>query len=71
MIPLLKSGTFNAQTGRQALRSEQLLLAGLMTKRSPEEIIVVHHITDTHYKLQLEIERRCPVFGIKFERIVL
>jgi hypothetical protein len=58
-------------TGRQALRSEQLLLASLIPVKLPGEKIIIHHITDTHFKLQLEIERRCPVFGISFERIIL
>lgn len=58
-------------TGRQATRSQQLLLQTLLTKRSKGEIIVIHHITDTPYYLQLEVERRCPVFGIKFERVIL
>lgn len=58
--------------GRQPTRIEQLLISNtLVTKRTPEEVIVVHHLTDARYKVQLEIERRCPVNGIKFERIVL
>ena len=58
-------------TGRQALRSEQVLLSKLISLRSEKETIVIHHITDTHYRLQLEVERRCPINGIAFERIVL
>lgn len=58
-------------TGRQATRSQQLLLQQLLTKRSKEEIIIIHHVTDTPYRLQLEVERRCPIFGIKFERVIL
>lgn len=58
-------------TGHQAKRSEQLLFLSLIPKRSDDEKIVIHHVTDTFYKLQLEVERRCPVNGIKFERIVL
>jgi hypothetical protein len=58
-------------TGRQATRSQQLLLQTLLPKRSDGEIIVIHHVTDTVYYLQLEVERRCPVFGIKFERVIL
>lgn len=57
--------------GSQALRSQQLLLAALVTKRCDDEIIVIHHVTDTTYKLQLEVERRSKEFGIKFERIIL
>ena len=58
-------------TGRQATRSQQLLLATLLPKRSPDEVIVIHHVTDTFYKLQLEVERRCPIHGVKFERVIL
>jgi hypothetical protein len=57
--------------GKQATRSQQLMLQTLIPKRSVNEVIVIHHVTDTHYKLQLEIERRCPVNGIKFERVIL
>jgi hypothetical protein len=58
-------------TGRQAMRSEQLMLVSLIEKRSEQEKVVIHHITDTPYRLQMEIERRCPVNGITFERIIL
>jgi hypothetical protein len=58
-------------TGKQATRSQQLLLATLIPKRSSHEVIVIHHVTDNFYKLQLEVERRCPRHGIKFERIIL
>jgi hypothetical protein len=58
-------------TGKQATRSQQLLLATLLSKRSPDEVIVIHHVTDTAYMLQLEVERRCPIHGIKFERVIL
>ena len=58
-------------TGHQATRSQQLLLQTLLTKRSDGEIIIIHHVTDTIYYLQLEVERRCPHNGIKFERVIL
>ena len=58
-------------TGKQATRSQQLVLQSLLTKRSDGEIIIIHHVIDTIYFLQLEVERRCPVFGIKFERVIL
>ncbi len=58
-------------TGKQATRSQQLVLQQLLTKRSDGEIIIIHHVTDTVYKLQLEVERRCPTFGVKFERVIL
>jgi hypothetical protein len=60
--------------GRQPTRAEQLFgnFACLVTKRSPEEVIIVHHVTeDTPKRLQMEVERRCPKHGLKFERIVL
>jgi hypothetical protein len=57
--------------GKQATRSQQLLLRALVTPRSWREQIVIHHVTDTPFRLQLEIERRCPINGIKFERIIL
>ena len=59
------------QTGKQATRSQQLVLGQLIEKRSIDEKIIIHHVTDTFYKLQLEVERRCPINGIIFERIVL
>ena len=58
--------------GKQATRSQQLILAQLITKREPNEVIVIHHITcDTPHRLQLEVERRSQFCGIAFERIVL
>jgi hypothetical protein len=50
---------------------EQLLLGALLAPREPGEVIVIHHVTDTRHKLQLEVERRGPTLGIKFERVVL
>ena len=49
----------------------QNALAALVEKRDPSEIVVVHHYTDNVKYLQLEIERRSKVNGIKFERIRL
>jgi hypothetical protein len=61
-----------APPGAQATRSQQLLLAPLIPRRSSEEVIIIHHVTaDTPYWLQLEIERRCPTHGVGFDRIVL
>jgi len=60
--------------GRQPSRSEVLLLTPLIKKPVGlyDEIIIIHHISeDTNKKLQLEVERRCPVRGISFERIIL
>lgn len=58
--------------GHQATRSQQLLLAPLIRKRSPDERIVIHHVTqDTPHVLRLEVERQCPVHGMKFERLYL
>lgn len=58
--------------GAQATRSQQLLLASLIPRRSEQETIVIHHLTqDTPYRLQMEVERRCPTHGIRFERIFL
>lgn len=60
------------QPGHQATRSQQLLLTPLITKRSADEVIVIHHITqDKPHVTQLEIERRCPKNGIKMERLFL
>jgi len=56
--------------GHQTTRSQQLLLVGLIERRWPTETIIIHHITDTYQKLQLEIERRAAN-GITFERIIL
>ena len=61
----------NHELGHKSLRSEQLLLATLIPRRSPEEVLVLHHVTDTPTKLQIELERRCPVNGVKFERVRL
>ena len=58
-------------TGKQALRSEQLVLAQLIEKRHSDEQIIIHHVTDTVQFLQLEVERRSKALGITFERIIL
>ena len=60
-----------ADTGHQALRSQQLLLATLIPRKSLYETVVVHHIKDGYHVSQLEIERRSPKNGITFERIYL
>ena len=43
-------------------------LANLLEKREPNEVIVIHHFTDTKKFLQLEVERRSTTLGIAFER---
>lgn len=58
-------------TGKQALRSEQLVLSKLIEKRHSDEKIIIHHVTDTVNFLQLEVERHSKALGIKFERIIL
>ena len=58
-------------TGKQALRSEQLVLAQLIEKRHSDEQIIIHHVTDTVQFLQLEVERRSKALGITLERIIL
>lgn len=60
--------------GRQPTKLEQLVIlnSGIIKKRSDYETIVVHHISkDEPHFLQLEIERRCPMKGIAFERLVI
>lgn len=46
------------------------MLAEIVGKREPEEIVVIHHYTDRKSGLQLEVERRSETLGIHFERIV-
>jgi hypothetical protein len=46
-------------------------LAAFVQKREPDELVIVHHYTDTRTKLQLEVERRSSTLGLSFERIVL
>ena len=61
-------------TGRQPTLLEQLVInnVDLIARRSLNETIVIHHITtDTPHQLQLEIERRCPVNGIAFQRLLV
>ena len=56
--------------GRKPERSMALLLDRFV-RRSTDETIIIHHVTeDTPKRLQLEVERRTPR-GISFERIVL
>lgn len=42
-----------------------------MTKREPNEYVIVHHVTDLPNHLQLEVERRSTTLGIWFERIII
>ena len=58
-------------TGHQATRGEQLMLKQLVPVRSDCDIIVIHHVTDTVRHLQLEVERRDPIHGIDFIRVIL
>lgn len=61
-------------TGRQPTLLEQMVInnVGLVTKRSPNEAVVIHHISfDEPHRLQLEVERRCPVNGITFQRLLI
>ena len=60
-----------SNTGAKSTRLQQLLLPLLFTKRSEGEVIIVHHVTDDTMKLQLEVERNCPINGLKFERVIL
>jgi hypothetical protein len=46
------------------------LLATLIPKREPAELIIVHHVTDLPNKLQLEYERRSSTLGIDFGRLI-
>ena len=57
-------------TGHQPISTAmKSALAAMVEKREPNEIIVVHHYTDSRDQLQLEVERRSDELGIKFERI--
>jgi len=59
------------KTNYRPTRSQQLLLAGLVPKRSTDEIIVVHHVLeDSYIRLELQLERRLGN-NITLERIVL
>lgn len=57
--------------GQQATKLDQLLIAPLVKKRSMEDVVIIHHVINGLYETQLEIERRCPINGIAFERVVL
>ncbi len=59
------------KNGHRATMAEQLVYRQLIPLRSPAEKIVIHHVTNSYYQLQLEIERRDPALGIKFERLRL
>lgn len=59
-----------SNTGKQATRSQQLLLQSLIPKVLGRDTILIHHVTETNYKLQIEFERRTED-GVTFERIIL
>jgi hypothetical protein len=52
-------------------RSQILFYLPLIKKREKKEVIIIHYIMDTYRHVQLEIERRSPTLGIKFERIFM
>lgn len=56
--------------GQRPTVLQQLLINDLLFFGSPDEIIV-HHVSDTEDRLQLEIERRTLFGEIKFERVVI
>lgn len=61
------------ETGSQPFRLERYLLPAIPPK-VPGERVVIHHVTNTHNKLQLDIERRWKEDGVVkmiFERIYL
>lgn len=65
-----------SELGYRPTRSQQLFLAQKahekLGHRSESEVLVVHHVLqDTPLKLHLQVERRCPVFGISFDRVTL
>lgn len=61
--------------GRQPSVSEQHMYSAFFypigSRRSPGEKIIIHHLIDSTFLLQMEVERRCPIHGITFERFVL
>lgn len=46
-------------------------LTALISKREPDEVIIVHHYADNIDALQLEVERQSKTLGLAFERIIL
>lgn len=53
-------------------RTRQRMLTAWICLRSPEEELVVHCATAADSgEVTLDIERRCPTHGIKFERVSL
>lgn len=59
------------KTNYRPTRSQQLLLEGLVPKRSVNEIIVVHHVLeDSYIRLELQLERRLGN-NITLERVVV
>lgn len=57
-------------TGKQATWSQQRTLLQFVPVMCGCERVIIHHVTDGPRRMQLEIERRCPVHGIKFERVI-
>jgi len=62
-----------ANIGWEPTMSQQLMLAAFFfpSRRSPEEKVIIHHVIDTPRLLQMEVERRCPIHGITFERHII
>ena len=61
----------NTNFGYNPVMSEQLLYSHILTNKSKNEKIIVHHVSkNTPSILQLEVERRSKS-GITFERIVI
>jgi hypothetical protein len=64
------------KTHYQPSRSQHLMLVELFKNRyslrSPGEKIVIHHVLkDSSTELYLQIERQCPDYGVRFERVWL
>lgn len=45
------------------------VMSSIIDKREPLEEII-HHYTDRKDRIQLEVERRSRIYGIKLQRIV-
>jgi hypothetical protein len=63
----------NKDHGWEPTMSQQHMFSSYFfpERRSELEKIIIHHVTDTPHILQMEVERRCPINGIKFERFIL
>jgi hypothetical protein len=47
------------------------VLSGALTKPGSDDVVVVHHITETRSGIQIEVERRRVDGGIEFSRVRL